>query len=349
MLIINVINNQTSYIFFLISVPFAKCIAIDPKWAKGHLRLASAYIAQGGHSNDACQELQRVISLDKNNKVAREMLIKELRRRDCGTDSRTGGDPSANATCEPAEQSSDQNSTTSATQPSTNASTTNGQSATNNPPNNVDIDDILHAQDAPHTLSEKFQQYLTRAISWYHSQSDDKKTLLKVSFFFVLLYLALGGRFGMEYAMGQKKRGNYGKGNVYERYRQPERASSYGQESYRRESSPQTTRSGDRSTYNDRSNPRNEQYYSQYNNADRNGQNNAQRRQSEYNSGSSQQPPGNDESAGYNDRSNPRNERYYSRNDYEDYYDRPRPRSTNTSFRMVSAISCSSCQITFIA
>lgn len=64
-----------------------QCIAINPRYAKGHVRLASAYIAFGeatGHrneySNDACNALQRAVQLDRGNKQARDMLLRELRR-----------------------------------------------------------------------------------------------------------------------------------------------------------------------------------------------------------------------------------------------------------------------------
>ena len=40
-----------------------QCIALNPQWAKGHVRLASAYIAQGGHSNDACNSLQTALTI----------------------------------------------------------------------------------------------------------------------------------------------------------------------------------------------------------------------------------------------------------------------------------------------
>lgn len=257
------------------------------------------------------------------------MLIKELRRdRDTGA-----AGSSDHATTDSSEYGSRENPSASAPPFSdipTNSSNTR---------NNQDIDDIP-PPNTSHTLSERFQQYLTRAVSWYHSQSDDKKTLFKVSFCFVLLYIALGGRFGLEYAVGKKKRGNYGANSVYERYRQPERG--YTHDSSSRESSNsynrQTTES-DSSRYNDRSNPRNEQYYSRYNNEDTYGRNS--RRQQSYSTGSSRQSYGGRDS-NYNDRSNSRNERHYSRYN-DDYYERPRSRSTNRSFGLVSKMLCS-CQ-----
>jgi tetratricopeptide (TPR) repeat protein len=86
-----------------------QCIAINPSWSKGHVRLASAYIALGqattaatansggsgsgsgsgsnnttrmSYSNDACNALQTALRLDPGNAVARQMLLRELRGRD---------------------------------------------------------------------------------------------------------------------------------------------------------------------------------------------------------------------------------------------------------------------------
>jgi hypothetical protein len=48
----------------------------------------------------------------------------------------------------------------------------------------------------------------------------------------LLLYIAVGGRFGLEYALGNRgqKRGNYGEGNVYERYGEQRGGRSVGSE-----------------------------------------------------------------------------------------------------------------------
>ena len=374
-----VMTTWCCFIFSLLS----QCIKINPSWAKGHVRLASAYIAKGGHSNDACQALQRAISLDKDNKVAREMLIKELRQRDNSAADRSG-DSVSSATNESPEQTSESGPAPSA--PPTD-SLPNNHSTNTAAPINVDIDNFP-PPNAPNTLSEQLQQYLTRAISWYHSQSEDKRTLLKVSFCFLLLYIALGGRFGLEYAVGQKKRGNYASGNVYDRYRQPQREqyNVHREEPHgsRRETANENNQysshtSSDRDgndVYNDRSNPRNDQYYNEYR------QGSSRRQTPETANGYSQQTSQTDNrnaGSAYNDRSNPRNDRYYddyrqdytgrqtsynydgsrrtagrgsssyndrsksrndrhysSYNDYDDYYERPPPRRSRSSFGLVS-------------
>ena len=363
-------NHYHCFIFL------SKCIKINPSWAKGHIRLAAAYIAKGGHSNDACQALQRAISLDKDNKVAREMLVKELRQRDNSAANRSG-DGASSATNESQHHTAGSGSAPSA--PSA-ESIPNNYSASDTPPINVDIDDFP-APNAPHTLSEQLQQYLTRAISWYHSQSEDKKTLFKVSFCFLLLYIALGGRFGFEYAVGQKTRGNYGSGNVYDRFRQEKREhySVHREEPYssRRETANENNQQSSHTSdgaYNDRSNPRNDQYYDQY----RQSSSKREETTNDYDHQSSETNSRNNGGM-YNDRSNPRNDQYYneyrqgypgrqssnsydgnrrtatggsrsyngrsssnnnrhysSYNDYDDYYERPPPRRSSNSFGFVS-------------
>lgn len=59
------------------------CVAADPRWAKGHLRLAEVYSALG-KSNDACNECQRAINLDPGNANAKRIMMRELRKRDGG-------------------------------------------------------------------------------------------------------------------------------------------------------------------------------------------------------------------------------------------------------------------------
>ncbi|KAL7506689.1 hypothetical protein ACHAXN_003923 [Cyclotella atomus] len=314
-----------------------ECIAIDPNWAKAHIRLASAYIAQGGHSNDACQALQRAISLDRENKVAREMLVKESRRRDnCGSStsssyqegntSTTNAGDDDGATDETAQQTNAGHSSTASSSTHQQNTNANASTSNNNNQNNIDIDDIYHPNQ-PNSLSEIMQQYLTRAISWYHSQSDDKKTLIKVSSCFLLLYIALGGRFGLEYAVGRnnKKRGNYGQGNVYERYSNNynnRQSYSDGQYNYgqRRETAAETTDEYDysgksSSVYNDRSNPRNEEYYSQGQGSTYQGRQSTQSSGGYSGSTDRQSTTANTRDGDrYNDRSNPRNsnEQYHS-------------------------------------
>jgi hypothetical protein len=107
-----------------------KCIAINHKWAKGHFRLAEAYLSlarsyenetesssnitndENGNdtgndlasqkrlecSNKACEALQKVIDLDpgNQNQSARNMLTKELRYCTVGSESRNNSNGNNN-------------------------------------------------------------------------------------------------------------------------------------------------------------------------------------------------------------------------------------------------------------
>eukprot|EP00804_Cyclotella_cryptica_P020253 CCRYP_015875-RA/>CCRYP_015875-RA protein AED:0.09 eAED:0.09 QI:30/1/1/1/1/1/3/529/437 len=247
-----------------------RCVSLDDKWAKGHIRLASAYIALGGHSNDACQALQRALSLDRGNKMAREMLVAQLRRRDHGIEEINH------------EQSSSAHTSTeesAATPSAPSLSDLQSPSPTNNESAEVDIDDVP-ASDSNQSasLSQRIQKIFTQIITWYYSQSDDTKTLIKVSLCFILLYIAMGGKFGLEYAVGNRstRLGNYGSGNAYDRYR-GERRTTERTSSSNSHHDPQSSMNPryrnshssyhEGSVYNDRSNPQNEQFYSRYNDA----------------------------------------------------------------------------------
>ena len=87
----------------------------------------------------------------------------------------------------------------------------------------IDVDDV----DPPGAYSslslyERARHHLAELIAWFHSQSDDVQTFLKVAAVFLVLCVALGSRFGLDYALGGKKsigrRGNYGEGNACDRY-----------------------------------------------------------------------------------------------------------------------------------
>jgi len=238
-----------------------QCIALNNQWPKAHIRLASAYIALGGRSNDACQSLQRAISLDRTNKVAREMLINEMRGRDSNErNNGSSSDGGSSSTHTPEDEASHPNRP----EQQSSSHTSNRSSS-----DGIDIDDI----DPPRSyesISERVQYYLTKSVTWYQSQSEDMQTILKVSFALLLLYIALGGRFGLEYVFQKQRRGNYGNGNAYERYNSAARNTDrYGYVSETTSSSQagnanRAQRRTESSGYNDRTNPQNEQYYSRY-------------------------------------------------------------------------------------
>lgn len=183
-----------------------QCIALNPNWGKGYVRLASAYIALGGHSNDACNALQRALSLDPGNATAREMLLRELRRdhahASTNSSRATTGESGANA---PNSGASDRNQ----------GDTSSAQHNQNN--NYRYNDDNDNAVVDELTWSERLQFHVGRAMSYYQSQSDDVKTVLKIMFVLLVLYVGFGGRFGLG---GETRQlGNYGSNNVYDQYR----------------------------------------------------------------------------------------------------------------------------------
>ena len=207
---------------------------LNERWAKGHVRLASAYIAIGGHSNDACNALQRSLSLDPGNSVARQMLMRELRRdHERGQGEAASGSGRSEPSAPPYERRQPTASGGVATAPASpndymGSPTSNRNGASGHHP--VGGYDDASVDDSP-SLAVRAQFHLARAWAWWdHELSDDMKTLLKVALGLLVLYVAFGGRFGLDTALGrggEENRGNYQNGNAYDRYYGgPSRASS---------------------------------------------------------------------------------------------------------------------------
>jgi len=199
-------------------------VALNDRWAKGHVRLASAYIALGGHSNDACNSLQRALQLDPGYPSARDMLIRELRREHANrAESSTNCRPEPSA---PPQQFDDQDYT-------------NNQSSSGIPQREEPLRQAR--QRAPHnpyhdqppplddrlSLQDRISFYYNRTKMWYLAQSDDVRTVLKVLVGLLCLYVAFGGRFGLEHYLGgdrrRPQRGNYRTGNAYDQYYEGQR------------------------------------------------------------------------------------------------------------------------------
>ena len=162
-----------------------------------------------------------------------------------------------------------------------NQSTNNNNNSSRNY-DGIDVDDV-NTPPPGYSLSftERIQHYASQAIQWFHSQSDDIQTLVKVLCVFLILYLALGGRFGLDYALGggSKSTANYGRGNAYDRYKSGSSSTqqnryqerSYDNErQYDRYTDPQQQRRTTNSGYNDRSTQQNQKYYSKYENGNDN-------------------------------------------------------------------------------
>lgn len=173
-----------------------QCVTLNPAWAKGHVRLASAYIALGGHSNDACNTLQTALRLDPGNSMARQMLMRELRR-----DHQARPDPPINPEYVPPEHR---------------------ETVLEDP-----VDDSV-------SMTERIQFFMARASLWYERQSSESKQLLKIVVGLLVLYVAFGGRFGLEslYATHPRRHGNYERGNIYDQYRQSYHQTQYNPPSY---------------------------------------------------------------------------------------------------------------------
>ena len=93
---------------------------------------------------------------------------------------------------------------------------------------------------------------------------------MKVACFFLALYIMLGGRFGLDYALGGGRggdevgrRGNYGRGNAYDRYSSGG-TDGYGDETYDPHRQRRRQMQAEGGGYNDGSGPRNEKYHSRY-------------------------------------------------------------------------------------
>jgi tetratricopeptide (TPR) repeat protein len=195
-----------------------QCIDLNPNWPKGHVRLGSAYSALG-QSNDACNSLQTALRLDSGNQMARQMLLRELRRE------RTR--PAENLT-----PPFDGDTHGPPPPPHNPDYTPPRHSASRGVPENDAVDDGW-------TLRDRLQFYRAEVIDWYRSQSEQVRSLTKVAIVFLTIYLAFGGRFGFEHGgqsrtpRGPSMQGNYGEGNAYEQYYQRRYASDRHESPYR--------------------------------------------------------------------------------------------------------------------
>ena len=173
-----------------------KCISLNDRWSKGHVRLASVYIALS-RSNDACNSLQRALTLDPSNQVARNMLTSELRRERVG--------PSA----PPVEVEED----VSPSAPPFEDERVGASVPTEDIRSNDLEDDTLPFRER---LQFMAGWYYEKLYSWQSNLSDDTRSFLQVCIVLIILYVLLGGRFGL--ANNASNRGNYNHGNAYDQF-----------------------------------------------------------------------------------------------------------------------------------
>ena len=233
-----------------------QCVQLNPNWSKGYLRLASAYIALGGHSNDACNALQSAIRIDPGNSNARQMLIRELRRDHAAAAAAASNevdesrDPPLNPDYVPPSSSPSSSSNTfSATNSATfsSSASTASASAPPSPRHDTAVDDGL-------TWRERVSFQMIRANEWYQNLNGDVKTMIKIGVLLLVMYVAFGGRFGLSSSMMSSEssaryhetggRGNYGADNAYEQFRRQRQQQQQQQQQARRNSYDPSSRAG---------------------------------------------------------------------------------------------------------
>ena len=203
-----------------------QCVALNDRWAKGHVRLTSAYIAQGGHSNDACNSLQKALSLDPSNTTARTMLMKELRRdrvarsEPAGDDSNFSPEPEPSAPPMPSSYPSSAGSARTSAQPE-DMNPATGRPYSFHHQTNQAAAAAADIDESP-TMAERFQFSFARIVQWYyHDLTDDGRTLVKVLLGLLVLYVGMGGRFGLDSLWSdgsEHNRGHYDYGSAYDRF-----------------------------------------------------------------------------------------------------------------------------------
>jgi len=179
-----------------------QCVAINNRWPKGHIRLASCHIALN-KSNDACNALQRALTLDPSNQVARNMLTAELRRdrvrsQEYSTSDDVSDRPYPSAPQQPDEFGVDMNE----------RGNWGG----------------VNWGEWRHQIGYRWE----KCLAWYYDLNSDAKSLLRLLGLLVVLYVMLGGRFGLDSGRRGRKLGNYGRGNVYHHYNNRGNGQSYG-------------------------------------------------------------------------------------------------------------------------
>jgi len=252
-----------------------QCILLNDRWAKAYVRLASSYIALGGHSNDACNALQNAIRLDPGHSVARKMLVQQLRRDDRTPHEENEYTNNGVTPNVPPYEEHVQSPSSSSQQQQQQQQTFYSDIVEDDVPlNGTD----LHDDDASNSstgnrwlssLKERFNRmvsllrhtYNNLSEEWvpslrhaYNNLSEEWRSLLQVIIILLVLYVAIGGRFGFDQVLGSSstQRGDYERGNAYDRFRE--------------DSAPQYQSYRPNNDYNDESHHRSTNQYSSYEN-----------------------------------------------------------------------------------
>lgn len=168
-----------------------------------HIRLASCYIALN-RSNDACNSLQRALSLDRNNPTAKSMLVQQLRR------DRVEEQQSQRQ--EEQHQQSNRTDYETATPSAPQFQESNNQYEDRS--RNTNTSSHSHYNlDPDRTLMEKISQHLSTFYNntrdWYMNLSDDGKSFLRWALVLIILYVGFGGRFGLDSVFSRNNGNNH--------------------------------------------------------------------------------------------------------------------------------------------
>lgn len=206
-----------------IAVDEAKeCISLNNRSSKGYVRLASVYLALGGHSNDACQALQSAITIDPSNSLARSLLAKELRRDNVHSRADSNGNGRDDLGTEFVEL--DGESYTIDNDGSPSAPPIPGEEDTGS--RNVNGNGG-RGRNGGETWTQTIYHKCLNAYNWYQESSDNTKTCVRVIIVFLVLYAA----FALDSLSrsGESNRyGNYSGNNAYDQFRYNEERLSRG-------------------------------------------------------------------------------------------------------------------------
>ena len=190
-----------------------RCIALNPLWPKGHLRLAEAYLSLAGSSDvgdsardcsDRAREaLRRAIDLEPENRSAREMLAKlDGEPAAGGDDGRGNGAPEPSAPPEHMDENRygsnhgavREEHPTLRRRRNNNANNNSSSSNNNNNPRSSSVDDVEIEDDdnvyenynyIP-SWQDRFASTMESIKSWHRSLSEDQKSIVKVLVFLVV-------------------------------------------------------------------------------------------------------------------------------------------------------------------
>ena len=144
-------------------------------------------------SNDACNALQRALTLDPSNQIARNMLTAQLRRDRVGSQEYS-----------PSDDVSDRPSPSAPQQPDEFGVDSNERGNWGG----------LDGGEWMRQIGYRWE----RCLAWYYDLNSDAKSVLRLFVSLVVIYVMLGGRFGLDGGRRGRKLGNYGRENVYHHY-----------------------------------------------------------------------------------------------------------------------------------